>query len=130
MEINAFTFLDYPLEGDSLCRLYQNETIINLALSSRIDMGVNYQNWTLSDVSNFFEENGFNSYYAADIYSYVVEAPSVYLRYFIGYLEIMELKDAYKKLQMENYSEKEFHEKLLDIGPADFETLEKYMLNN
>ena len=130
VEINAFTFLDYPLEGDSLCRLYQNETIINLALSSRIDMGVNYQNWTLSDVSNFFEENGFNSYYAADIYSYVVESPSVYLRYFIGYLEIMELKDAYKKLQMENYSEKEFHEKLLDIGPADFETLEKYMLNN
>lgn len=129
VEINAFTFLDYPLEGDSLCRLYQDETIINLAISSRIDMGVNYQSWTLADVNNFFEKNGFNSYYAADIYSYVVEAPSVYLRYFIGYLEIMELKGAYKKLQMENYSEKDFHKKLLDIGPADFETLEKYLLN-
>ena len=128
VEINAFTFLDYPLEGDFLCRLYQDETIINLALSSRIDMGVNYQSWTLADVNNFFEENGFNSYYASDLYSYVVESPSTYLQYFIGYLEIMELKNTYKNLQLENYSEKDFHKKLLDIGPADFETLKKYML--
>lgn len=130
VEINAFTFLDYPLEGDYLCRLYQDETIINLALSSRIDMGVNYQSWTLADVNNFFEENGFNSYYAADLYSYVVESPSTYLQYFIGYLEIIELKNTYKNLQLENYSEKDFHKKLLDIGPADFETLKKYMLEN
>ena len=83
VELNAFDFLEYPLEGDSLCRLYQAETIISLALSSRIDLGVNYENWTLSDVNAFFEENGFNSYYAADVYSYVVEAPATYLPYFI-----------------------------------------------
>lgn len=130
VEMNSFTFLDYPLEGDSLCRLYQADTIINLALCSRIDMGVNYENWTLADVCTFFEDNGFNSYYAADIYSYVVESPSTYLSYFIGYLEIQELKQRYQQQEMEHYSEKEFHKKFLDIGPSDFTTLEEYMLVN
>ncbi len=130
VEMDAFTFLDYPLEGDSLCRLYQADTIINLALCSRIDMGVNYEGWTLADTCKFFEDNGFNSTYAADVYSYVVETPANYLSYFIGYLEILDLKEAYKNQEMENYSEKDFHKKLLDIGPADFETIRKEMLTN
>ena len=130
VEMNAFTFLKYPLSGDSLCRLYQDETLINLALSSRIDLGVNYENWTLSDVNKYFEDNGFNSYYGADVYSYVVESPATYLRYFIGYLEIEELKEDYKNEKMENFTEKDFHKEFLDIGPSDFKTLRKYMLVN
>lgn len=130
VEMDAFTFLDYPLEGDSLCRLYQADTIINLALCSRIDMGVNYEGWTLADTCKFFEDNGFNSTYAADVYTYVVETPANYLSYFIGYLEILDLKEAYKNQEMENYSEKDFHKILLDIGPADFETIRKEMLTN
>lgn len=130
VEMNAFTFLKYPLPGDSLCRLYQDETIINLALSSRIDLGVNYENWTLSDVNKYFEDNGFNSYYGADVYSYVVESPAVYLRYFIGYLEITDLKEAYQREKMEAFTEQDFHKKFLDIGPSDFKTIRKYMLIN
>lgn len=128
VEMNSFHYIDYPLEGNSLCTLYQSDTIISLALSSRVDLGVNYEGWTLNDVNLFFEDNGFNSYYAADVYAYVVEAPATYLRYFIGYLEIEQLKNDYKNQEMENYSEKEFHKKLLDIGPADFETIREEML--
>lgn len=128
VEIDSLSFLKYPLEGNSLCKLYQAETIINLALCARIDMGVNYEGWTLAETRAFFEEQGFGSYYAQDVYSYVVEAPTNYLSYFIGYLEILEIKDAYQRLQMENYSEKDFHKRLLDVGPADFETVKEYVL--
>ena len=129
VEMNSFHYIDYPLDGNSLSTLYQSDTIIGLALSSRVDLGVNYEGWTLNDVNKFFEDNGFNSYYAADVYAYVVEAPATYLRYFIGYLEIEQLKKDYKNQEMENYSEKEFHKKLLDIGPADFGTIREYLLN-
>lgn len=129
-ELNSFHFISYPLEGDSLCTLYQSDTIISLALSSRVDLGVNYEGWTLNDVNKFFKDNGFNSYYAADVYAYVVEAPATYLRYFIGYLEIEQLKNDYKNQEMENFSEKEFHKKFLDIGPADFDTIREEMLVN
>lgn len=128
VEIDSLTFLDYPSNDEALCKLYQAETIINLALCARIDLGVNYEGWTLRDTRAFFEEQGFNSYYAQDVYSYVVEAPTNYLSYFIGYLEIMDIKDAFRRQELENYSEKEFHKKLLDVGPADFETVRKYVL--
>lgn len=127
-ELNSFSFIDYPKYQESLPILYRCDTIISLALSSRIDMGVNYENWTLNDTCRFFEDLGFNSYYASDIYSYVVEAPGNYLSYFIGYLEINELKNEYRNLKMENYNEKDFHKAILDIGPADFETIRKYIL--
>lgn len=127
-EINSFRFIDNLKENNSLLKLYQTETLINLALCSRVDLGVNYENWTLNDVNAFFEENGFNSYYTAELYSYVVEAPSNYLSYFIGYLEIEDIKEQYKKQLMENYSEKEFHKRLLDIGPSDFSSLRAKML--
>ncbi len=130
VEINSLEFLEYPLEGEALCKLYQTDIIINLALCARIDMGVNYEGWTLNDTRAFFEKQGFNSYYAQDVYSYVVEAPANYLSYFIGYLEIMDIKDAYQRQELENYSEKEFHKRFLDVGPADFETVKKCVLKN
>ena len=130
VELNSFSFINYPKYAESLPTLYRSDAIINLALSSRIDMGVNYEGWTLADTCSYFEELGFNSYYASDIYSYVVEAPGNYLSYFIGYLEIDNLKQQYKNLMMENYSEYEFHKAFLDIGPGDFETIRKYMLHN
>ncbi len=129
VEIDSLNFLDYPLEGDALRKLYQAEIIINLALCARIDMGVNYEGWTLADTRTFFEEQGYNSYYAQDVYAYVAETPATYLSYFIGYLEILEIKDAYQRQQMENYSEKEFHKRFLDVGPADFETVKNYVLD-
>lgn len=128
VEMDSFSYLDYG-DKSSLCRLYQSDTLINLALCSRIDLGVNYEGWTLNDVNAFFEENGFKSYFGADVYSYVVQAPAAYLRYFIGYLEIIELKDEYQRLKMEDYSEKEFHKAFLEIGPADFETIRQELLH-
>lgn len=128
VEMNIFPYLDYPLEGNSLCKLYQSDTIINLALCSRIDLGVNYEGWTLNDTRHFFEGNGFRDYYAENVYSYVVESPSNYLSYFIGYLEIEDLKSAYRNLKMENYSDQDFHKHFLDIGPADFDTIRKSLL--
>ena len=128
VEMNIFPYLEYPLEGDSLCQLYQCDTIINLALCSRIDLGVNYEGWTLQDTQHFFEEHGFRDYYAENVYSYVVEAPSNYLSYFIGYLEIEDLKSAYRNLKMAQYSDLDFHRHFLDMGPSDFDTIRQYLL--
>lgn len=129
VELNSYNYLDYPKNREALCQLYKGDTIISLALSSRIDLGVHYEGWTLEDVEQFFEKNGFRSYYAEDLYTYVMEAPANYLSYFIGYLEILQIKEEYKNLTMENYSEKEFHRKVLNAGPCDFETLRSSVLS-
>lgn len=127
VELESYKYLEYPHNMEQLCQLYQGDTIISLAISSRIDIGVNYENWTLQDVKNFFEKYGFQSYYAEDLYTYVVEAPSNYLSYFIGCMEIQELKKEYQTAMGKSYTEKEFHKKLLDLGPCDFATAKKYL---
>lgn len=129
VELNSYDFIDYANYPDCLPTLYRSESLVNLALSSRIDIGVNYENWTLNDTCKYLEELGFSSYYASDIYSYVVEAPGNYLSYFIGYLEIEDLKSEYMKLKADKYSDKDFHKALLDIGPADFETIRRHLIN-
>jgi len=46
----------------------------------------------------------------------------------VGYVEILELKKDYMKQQGEDFSQKEFHKELLEVGPAPFEVVRKYML--
>jgi uncharacterized protein (DUF885 family) len=129
VEIDSFTFLSYPQSMEQLSLLYQADTIISLALSSRIDLGVNYESWTVADTKQFLEDCGFQSYYAEDIYTYVVEAPANYLSYFIGYLELQELKKKYKNQEMEQYTEAAFHKAVLEAGPCDFDTLQELVLD-
>lgn len=130
VEINSYQYLDYPKDMEALTKLYQSDTIISLAISSRIDIGVNYENWTLSDVEAFFENYGFHSFYAKDIYNYVVESPANYLSYFIGYLELTQLKTDYKNLNPDMTSDEEFHKKILEAGPCDFDSLRNFILSN
>lgn len=129
VELNSFPYMNLPNASPELIELYKADTIISLALSSRMDLGVNYENWTLSDANNFFQKLGFNTYYTADLYAYVVESPATYLRYFIGYLEIEELKTDYQNLKLNHFTPKEFHQQLLTLGPADFKTLRSFLIN-
>jgi uncharacterized protein (DUF885 family) len=46
----------------------------------------------------------------------------------VGYLEFLELKREVMNLEKDNFSQKEFHKKVLEIGPAPFEILRKYAL--
>lgn len=124
-EIDSYHYLDYPKGKEKLCELYQADTIVSLSLSSLIDIGVNYKSWTLEDVEKLFEKYGFQSYYAKELYTYVLEAPANYLSYFVGYLEICELKEAYKITANQPYKEINFHKEFLDLGPCDFETARK-----
>lgn len=57
------------------------------------------------------------------IYRYIVEEPTNYLKYYAGYLEILELKKQALTVWGDAYSDLAFHKFLLDNGPADFNTL-------
>ena len=57
----------------------------------------------------------------------VLYIPLNYLKYYIGYVEFLELKKKWVEKKGENFSQKEFHKAVLDVGPAPFELVEKYM---
>ena len=60
-----------------------------------------------------------------DIYRYILEEPGNYLKYYFGYLSLVDLKEKTKNLMGSDFSNKKFHELFLNAGPSDFTNLEK-----
>lgn len=126
----------YELEGlnnDALVKLSQVYSEISLALPTIIDIGVNYDGWTLKDTEKFISSYGFNSSAAEKIYHSVIEEPGNYLQYYVGYLQFSQLKDYASKKLGNKFNIINFNKALLDVGPAPFsvvkEQVDKYITN-
>lgn len=116
-----------PLSKPHATLLQKNNSVI-LGLYANADIGIHYDNWSLEDTVAFFARYGIDDVATIqEIYQYIVGDPANYLTYYIGYLEILELKKEEINEKGHAFSQKEFHQKLLEIGPAPFEIIQKYM---
>ena len=107
--------------------LMHNQSAL-LSLYAEIDMGIHYDGWQLADTAAFLSAYGItDNEVIQSIFELIVEEPSHYLKYYIGYLEFLELKDYAKETWKENYSDRAFHQAVLRIGPAPFSILKKYL---
>lgn len=113
-----FTFAEH---NEAYTILEECMTTLNLVVSSRIDVGVNYESWTLNDVRSYLAQNGLNEGIAEDIYEYVIIEPANYLKYCVSALEFMELQDYAKEQLGDSFDMKMFNKALLDCGPCQFE---------
>lgn len=128
-ELHSYEIADFAEYDEEMAKISQIMSTLNLGVSSRIDLGVNYEGWELDDVEEYLQSNGFDSSVGKDIYEYVIEEPANYQQYFVGYLQFMELQD-YAKQQLESdFDLKEFNKALLDAGPCQFEQVRKYVDN-
>jgi uncharacterized protein (DUF885 family) len=96
---------------------------IQLCLCSILDIYIHYDGATLQDVKELLTTLGLNSASADSLYAAICEAPANYPKYYVGYLEILELKNTAKKLWGSKYSDYEFHKWLLETGGGDFSSL-------
>ena len=117
-----------PLSKPHATLLQKNNSII-LGLYATADIGIHFDGWTLQDTVKHFAAYGIDEEATiAEIYNYILGDPANYLKYYVGYLEILELKKDYMNQQGKVFSQKTFHKELLEIGPAPFEVIRKYML--
>ncbi len=99
-----------------------------LAVYGLLDIMIHYEGATEVDVLHTLEKYGItDGETVAAIYRYIVEEPTNYLKYYAGYLEILELKKQALMLWGDDYSDLSFHKFLLDNGPADFDTLQSIL---
>lgn len=99
---------------------------IQLCLYSLLDVIIHYEGASYERVCEILKAMGFTDEKGMRaVYEYIVEEPCNYLKYYLGYLEIMELKEAAKKLWGASYTPKRFHAFILNNGPADYRTLER-----
>lgn len=117
-----------PLTREQALLTQRNASVI-LGLYALADMGIHYDGWSLLDTVAFFRDYGIrDTSTVEEIYSLIVTDPGNYLKYYIGYLEFLELKkDAIKKWG-DKFSQERFHKAVLDVGPAPFELLRKYII--
>lgn len=98
-----------------------------LSLYATTDLGIHYEGWTFSDTVAFWGDYGITNQDALrEVYELIVEEPAHYLKYYVGYLEFLELKEKARESYGADYSDVAFHQTILDIGPAPFAIVEKY----
>lgn len=109
--------------------LMQRNTSVILGLYALADMGIHYDGWTLIDAVSFFHQYGITDTDTIEnIYDLIIADPANYLKYYIGYVEILELKKEAVEQWGDGFSQEKFHRAVLDAGPASFDILRKYVL--
>mgnify|MGYP003226075319 CR=1 FL=1 len=108
--------------------IFQRNSSVILGLYALADMGIHYDGWKLADAAAFFHTYGItDDATIEDIYDLIIADPANYLKYYIGYLEFLELKkDAVDKWE-DNFTQMQFHKAVLDVGPASFDVIRAYL---
>lgn len=118
-----------PLSKQESTILQKNNSLI-LGLYARADIGIHYDGWTLTKMQDFFGSYGFTDPDSLQrIFDLIVSDPANYLKYYVGYLEFLELKKLAIQDWKNAFSQMHFHEVILKTGPAPFSILRKQILN-
>ncbi len=95
-----------------------------LCLYSLLDLYIHYENASLQQAGKLLEPFGITDPATVSaIYEYIAEEPANYPKYYLGYLEILELKELAREQWQDAYTDYEFHSFFLKAGPSDFSSL-------
>ncbi len=109
-----------------MAKLEKHNRSLQLCLYSIIDIMIHYQGAAYNQVEKLLEGFGITSSDSIQsIYNYIVQEPCNYLKYYLGYLEILCLQENAKTLWGKDYSDYRFHCFYLDCGPSDFMSLQE-----
>ena len=116
------------ISPDVMQFLWLNRSM-TLCLYSLLDLGIHDQGWTFQTAFELLQSFGIaQEETCREIFQYIVENPANYLKYYLGYLNFCDLKNAVQEKQGDAFSSKDFHSALLALGPAQFPVVEKYLL--
>ena len=99
-----------------------------LALYALVDYQVNYEGMSVEELGEFLNElfRISNPEAADSLYQIVCEDPANYMKYYVGYLEISEMREKAEEVLGNDFDAKAFHTFLLDFGPAPFSLIWKH----
>lgn len=123
-------FYSYGISGldKNLADVLRWNQAMTLGMYAYLDMAIHYDGWDRDDVLAYLSDYGIGDEETADeIFETLAAEPSEYLNYFIGYLEILNLRNNARSELGDAFVAKEFHRFFLETGPAPFYIIEDYM---
>lgn len=123
-----FTYGSYDQDyHEELTELYRCNDEFSYCISSLIDLYVNYKNYDETAVGKVLEKYGLDNTSKKAFYEYAIEEPGAYLQYYVGYLELINIRQKAEKELGKEFNKKDFYEKVLSFGPCYLSTLGECM---
>ena len=121
---NFIEFKDVDEKTQSQLRqLYRDNDLLSLSLSSLSDLYVNYKNYDENALADYLKAYGIDKTAARNLYRYVIENPTTYLSYSIGYYELNNLEKNMADSLGKSFKPSYFHEAVLNVGSCNFAIL-------
>ena len=114
-----------PEYGDTIAALYQLNDEMSYLMMGRVDLGINYEGWTLQDTADYLTKNGMDGSAAQELYTTMVGDPAVYQSYSTGYYAMKELRDYAEEKMGDDFDLKTFNTIILETGPCQFDILKE-----
>ncbi len=123
-EYYAYDFLELPELQRTFLKAMSS---LNFAICASLDLAVHGEGWTEEDCQNYLTSFGIrDEQQVHELYLNILEEPSNYLKYYLGYLEICRLKES-AFTRSSDLSLLDFHTWFLEAGPAPFYLLEQQL---
>lgn len=125
--------LSYTMDNGlspELGKLLAANSMATLGLHAYLDLAVNYLGWERDDVrdylTHYYTDTEMVEASADSLFQVMVENPANYLSYFVGALEIQNMRTTAEAELGQKFDAKAFHTFLLDIGNAPFDVIQAY----
>lgn len=127
----AATLLEQAGQSDAAqsARLEKHTRSLQLCMYTLLDLLIHGEGAGYDQVAEVLGKFGIDSPGTCEaIYTYIAEEPCNYPKYYIGYLEILQLQDTARSHWKDAYSDLRFHTFYLEQGTSDFSSLEDLLL--
>ena len=124
--VEMYAYSTWP-ENATLAAIYQKDRSLMLGIASLLDIGIHYRGYTRSQVAQFLEKFGIAKEASDALYTNILESPANYLKYYVGYLNFQDLQTYLANQMGDQFSLKEYHARVLAIGPCSFTVLKHYL---
>lgn len=109
---------------------FSTDRSLQLCLYSLLDIMIHYEGMSIEDITPYMHNLGITDADTIEaIYFYIAAEPANYLKYYLGYLEILECKELAVANWGDSYSDADFHKLLLELGPSPFPLIKEAILN-
>lgn len=128
IEDYVYKYIDISDTERSLRRLMAD---LNLALTLRFDIGVNYEGWTKEQMNEYIQNSSSLSQLELQdnntMFEIFQQNPLLQTPYIAGYFEVKDLKSHYKEELGSDFSELDFHTAYIETGDVPFSILRQIM---